>query len=316
MALPAETLRLLAEKTSSQVLRDRYFGWLLICTGAVAIGVIMEEVGELDFKKRGILLAVKLARFQIEIPAYRLKAWLRRIVRAGWLLVVVGVIGEGLFEGFVSREDGHLQSIDGSLLSVAQQQASDIGDHADRLAKLLEIEEGIVARLQRDEKGTEARLSSATSDLTEAQWRMDLDIRRRGPRAKLLFDANIRLDPRLAPIPHRRQQVLILTCIPRDTETEEAAVRLGEELSARGWLDQVDRIECPATIGILSPTIVVSPRADDICHANAEALSEVLIDALLLRSLVSRSLVVIGEHPKSPSDPNTIIVQMNLHADR
>lgn len=79
-------------------------------------------------------------------------------------MVVVGVIGEGVFEGFVSREDGRIQSIDGALLSLAQQQASDISDRADKLAGLLKIEQGIVARLQEVERNTEARLVNATAE--------------------------------------------------------------------------------------------------------------------------------------------------------
>lgn len=68
MALPSETVRLLAGEASAQILRDRYFFWLLFCTGAVAIGVVMEELGELDLKKRGLVLAIGLFRYQLKIP--------------------------------------------------------------------------------------------------------------------------------------------------------------------------------------------------------------------------------------------------------
>src|SRR5206468_7842040 len=77
--LPSAITRSLDELVRSdfQSLRDSYFTWLLICTAIVAAGVVLEEFDDWE-------LISNLLR--------------KRLAKLGWLLIVLGVIGEGVFE--------------------------------------------------------------------------------------------------------------------------------------------------------------------------------------------------------------------------
>src|SRR5437868_7601208 len=103
-----------AIRTEVESLRLSYFHWLLFCTGIVALGIFM-EVGEvwyetIDFFKRRSLeeryfTAPLISRREQSVPS-----WVKPLAAAGWLLIVAGVIGEGVAEGYVSWADGTLQT--------------------------------------------------------------------------------------------------------------------------------------------------------------------------------------------------------------
>lgn len=110
-----------AIKNSLQGLRDSYFSRLLVCTWIVVIGVVLEEAECVLSWPR----ALRILPLRIVVPKYRLESWARRISRVGWLLIILGVAGEGAYEAFVSRADGFLQEYNSTLLAAAQRQASD-----------------------------------------------------------------------------------------------------------------------------------------------------------------------------------------------
>ncbi len=92
---------------------DRDFLWLLIATGLVAIGLVF-EVGEVCqelkrwWKARG-----------------RKRSWVPIISAVGFLLVTIGVVGEGIFEG-------KLGIVDTSIREKDEKAAQDAGDAAGR----------------------------------------------------------------------------------------------------------------------------------------------------------------------------------------
>jgi hypothetical protein len=101
-----------------QTLRDCFFSWLLVCTIIVAIGVILEIVEPFGEK-------IPFGKLRLRISTrYLLASWFRKIARVGGILVVVGVVGEGICEGLVSKADGWLQTFNETLLSETSSRAS------------------------------------------------------------------------------------------------------------------------------------------------------------------------------------------------
>jgi hypothetical protein len=122
MVIPPETLRLLDEsiRRDFQSARDIFFSGLLVMSALVAAGVILEEIFELiPFETDRLELSTGLRvsrRTRVLI--------IKLLTKLGWALVVVGVAGEGVFEGLVSKADGQLQTFNESVLSSASHRAS------------------------------------------------------------------------------------------------------------------------------------------------------------------------------------------------
>jgi hypothetical protein len=96
-------------------LRDSYFAGLVVATIAVVIGVVLEEAEEwVPYIKRVLPLQ--------PITEYRLT---KKLAKLGWLLIVVGVAGEGIFEVLVSRADGIVHTFEEIRLNEARKQAGD-----------------------------------------------------------------------------------------------------------------------------------------------------------------------------------------------
>jgi hypothetical protein len=119
----SELIRRLEESTLAEVtpalhqLRNEYFKWLLISTGVVAIGVLMEgpEVisdlrDEIIRWRRGYIPAEFDPRTRM--PRCEGVSWKKLLASLGWLLIVVGVCAEGAFEALVAKEDNAIQSLD------------------------------------------------------------------------------------------------------------------------------------------------------------------------------------------------------------
>ena len=120
---------------------------------AVVVGVILEEAQE------WMPTVEKILRLD-PIVEYR---WAKKLVKLGWILIVVGVAGEGIFEVYVSRADSILNTFDNILLTEARKEASDavlgaataniqIAEERRRAAEL----EKEAAQLRKDAEGLKA----------------------------------------------------------------------------------------------------------------------------------------------------------------
>ena len=117
-------------------LRHTYFVWLLICTGIVAVGVILEEIklrvmGGVDpttgyRRPRRIISDGKAYSYRVEF------------------LIIIGVIGEGVFEALVAGADSHLQEITDGALGTALTQVGTLEKQAEGLRKEAEDADGRV----------------------------------------------------------------------------------------------------------------------------------------------------------------------------
>lgn len=109
-----------------QALRNSYFHLLLVFTGLVAVGVLLEEAESFPFISKATFDSVK----GLLAPRHRVVLWLKRLSKLGWILVVAGVIGEGIFEGYVSEADGLLQDFNNVVLSEANVRAARANERA------------------------------------------------------------------------------------------------------------------------------------------------------------------------------------------
>lgn len=102
----------LAIREDFETLRNSYFHFLLWMTGLVALGLLMEapEIWHdvVSFFKRSNEDAPPRAKLAAAV---------------GWLLIIVGVAGEGVAEALVSNADGLLQTFNNIMLSEASTDA-------------------------------------------------------------------------------------------------------------------------------------------------------------------------------------------------
>jgi hypothetical protein len=118
----------LAKMADLKNLRDRYFDCLLVCTGLVGIGLLMEapelwyDVREAIGRKSRELkywLTPSIDREEYPIPPPRVKV----LAAVGWVLIVLGVMGEGVSEGFVHKYDTALSSLNDAIIAETQKEA-------------------------------------------------------------------------------------------------------------------------------------------------------------------------------------------------
>ena len=109
-------------------LRDWNFHWLLACTFMVGIGLLMElpeivhDMCEIYGRKSRELkywLATPLDRRE-----YHTRDWVKKWSALGWVLIVLGVMGEGWFESQVSKYDSALSNLTTAAVAEAQKESS------------------------------------------------------------------------------------------------------------------------------------------------------------------------------------------------
>lgn len=115
-------------RNALQAIADRWFHWLLISSGVVALGVALEAWEATISLKRWFQL--KCGK---EVPEPNDNSWAIPASYLGLLLVIAGVVGEGVFEGFVSNADTALRAHDSQILAQAE---TDAGDAKFRAAEL------------------------------------------------------------------------------------------------------------------------------------------------------------------------------------
>lgn len=126
---PAESIARVLEASIRSDLRtfhDWFFLWLLISTGAVFLGVFLEgfELAEGKIESRLLRIDFSTGMLVRNRLFSELLSWVKRLVRIGWVVVLVGVVGEGVFEGLVSTSDEMTEQLDNALLSSTQREAS------------------------------------------------------------------------------------------------------------------------------------------------------------------------------------------------
>jgi hypothetical protein len=172
--LTQEALRNLDDgiKSGFQALRDEYFFKLLVCTAAAVIGVVLEEVEYfLSWHSVRRLLPLRIA-----VPPIRLDTIARRVAKIGWLLIVLGVAGEGIYEARVSQADALLQDFSNILSAAQELEISTLGnitaiarDDARTASEFSGKAQDLAMSARKEADSFEARIKSATDTAIAAE---------------------------------------------------------------------------------------------------------------------------------------------------
>src|SRR5258708_3531474 len=274
----------MANKANLQHWMDIYFECLLACTGFVGIGLLL-EVFEI---KHDVLEAIgrksREHKYWLALPIDR-KEYPEALPRAkvlsaaGWVLIVLGVIGEGVFEGFVSKYDTALSSVTDTIVAEAQKESA----HAEATAKGFEAQ---IAESNAKAKSAEATAKGFEAQIAEAHREAEAD--------RL---ARIKIEEKMAwrTVPPEKQQAIVSQLKKfsgqpftiRTFQDDDEAVNLTrivlKLLLAAGW----NRKESPhvmAFVHLDGISVEVAPsRAADFepaAKALASALNNAGIDAV------------------------------------
>lgn len=167
MAISLESIRRLDElvRNSDQLLRDRFFEGVIAFTVIVGIGVFLEFAEHLP---------IRITRFNENgwlVVRHDLARWKRRAEWISTIVVLIGLAGEGLFEGLTSRADNILQTFNEVLIGSAVLRASDADERAEEArATAAGFDSSIAASNAEAKKATaQARSAEALAKKYESQ---------------------------------------------------------------------------------------------------------------------------------------------------
>jgi len=132
-----------------------WFSLLIAATVLVFLGVVLEEAeGWVPYLNK--ILSVK------EITEYRL---IKRLAKLGWILIVIGVLGEGVFEVLVYRVDNRLHQFDEASLNEARREAGNAAESA-------KSAHGEADAVKTEADAIDKRLQVASSQLATAEAKL------------------------------------------------------------------------------------------------------------------------------------------------
>jgi hypothetical protein len=159
---------------------DGFFFWVIVSAGIVVVGCALE--GPEIFHE----LFPKLFSFITWPSNDRLKQfehWTKKVGMIGWVLVVLGIAAEGIFEVYDHRASGFLQTFDEVLLTTAQRDTAEAyaraGDAEIRTAQL-----GIELA-QQERRAAEAEKALALVNEKFGGWKLN-------PKAQAGFAAKLK----------------------------------------------------------------------------------------------------------------------------
>jgi hypothetical protein len=179
----------LASRDEVQRSKDKDFLLLLIFTGLVFAGVLMEgpelavEIFDLFTRKsrehKNLLIP---SIYRKEIKEHRA---LKVFATVGWLLILVGVCGEGVVEGVMSPKESAIKTFDDVLVKSALDRAEAVEKKADML---------------------DSRLANANKQLDG----IERDVLTQGPRWRILEQGKEEFIAKLRPF--AQQKVVVMEC--------------------------------------------------------------------------------------------------------
>jgi hypothetical protein len=151
-------------KDELESVRGCFFWLLIVCTAIAAIGVVLETaedwfpVGKpiLDMNT-GIFMPSSFTR------------WRKAVVNLGWKLVILGVVGEGIFEVGTSGADEMLQNFTRTLLAITTDEAGSAAKSAKIAHDEADAVKGIANQAREDAKDALAKAQIAQRELAHAE---------------------------------------------------------------------------------------------------------------------------------------------------
>lgn len=175
-----------------QGLDDRLFFWVMASAFVVVIGCALEGP-EILHELWPEVLTVLSGR------------WVKKVGLIGWLLVVLGVAGEGVFEMLQNRAAGQLQNFNEILLGDAQRQAGDARVSANGAADAASNAKKQTDAVEKQSDALKARMENASRQL----GLLEMNIAAQGPRSKLLTKIAPELSRKLAAFAGQRVELFV-----------------------------------------------------------------------------------------------------------
>ncbi len=152
-----------------------WFGWLLIATALVVVGLTLED-GELWYEMRSIARSkFRFFRYRTLVLERRVE-WAKVIAFVGWILIVVGVAGEMFTEVMISDADRNIEAFDAIVLADARRESAfalERAAHAEATAKTFDVQiaqlEAKARSAEATAKGFEAQIAAAQRDAAESK---------------------------------------------------------------------------------------------------------------------------------------------------
>jgi len=168
--------------------RDLWFGWLLLSTKLVVVGLILEgpELIHEFFSIRG---RVRVEAFGASLQESHTPDWVKIVALLGWLLIVAGVAGEWITDAVISDADNNIQAFNNALLAEAAKEAGDAKSSAQG-ASLAARESRVEAEKARQKAGEvakeadaiERQLGKVAKEQFALQWHINLVAKSVSPR--------------------------------------------------------------------------------------------------------------------------------------
>jgi len=120
-------------RTDLESVRDCFFNLLLWATGIVLVGVLLEGPEIVHELYSRVFISPGSSAFSATVhPTVRIEGGGIRNVLSflGWFILIIGLCGEGAFEGLVNKADGMLQTSNNILVSSAETQAAGAQEEA------------------------------------------------------------------------------------------------------------------------------------------------------------------------------------------
>ncbi len=237
-------------------LRDWNFHWLLGCTFAVGIGLLLElpeivhDMCEICGRKSRELkywLAPSVDRKE-----YPKRDWVKKWSAFGWVLIVIGVMGEGWFEAQVSKYDSALSNMTDAVVAEAQKESANAEATAKGFDAQIAESDAKAKSAEALAKNFEAQISEERKE-TESERLARVQIEERLAGWRLPEEAQTKIVAKLKSLP---KPPFDLSVNPNETAFMET---LDSVLSKAGWTRQAPKvIPSPNGLGI---TMLINNKA-------------------------------------------------------
>lgn len=223
MTIPREVIWHLDSliRTDFARLANSYMFWLLACTGLVVLGIMLEGPEVVHDARE---LAGRHSLASSEKPA-----WIALLALLGWILVVAGVAGEGVSEGFLYRAEGLLSTFNSTTLQAEQIETAQAEERANQANLRAAETENTTLKLRASLAAEEMAAAEAQKEAAKAELAL---ARLKEPRT-LSDTQRAALVSRLKPFAGTQIRVLF---DDEDMEAAGLAIQLSLALRKAGWI--------------------------------------------------------------------------------
>lgn len=231
-----------AVRTHLKSLRDWNFDCLLVCTFIVAAGLLMElpeivqDMCEIH-GRRSRELKYWLTP-SIDRREYPKHDWVKKWAALGWVLIVLGVTGEGVFEAYVSKYDSALSNITDTVVAEAQKESANAEATAKGFDARIAESDAKAKSAEATAKQFEAQIAGAQPDAAESKKEAESErlervkLQKQLEPRRLTGEQKEKLRSLLSDVP---QQIMFGWCMTGSDDCQDFVNDIGDAFNKAGW---------------------------------------------------------------------------------